>query len=105
MSFRHLFYSHVNTSWEISPVQAYSSPSFFYLLQSMLGYGLLIVFQTPPYIYIFSNFSTAISAAIITVRLRLCELIRCFSRQVTRTRNGIAGAQTVCVFYVKRETL
>lgn len=52
--------------------------------------------------YTFSNFPTAISAAIITVYLQLYEHMWYFSRYIIRTRNEVAGVQRKCTLYVNR---
>lgn len=53
-------------------------------------------------IYSSSNFSAAISVAMITGHLRLCEHVWRFARQITRTRDGLPGAQSICTFNVNR---
>lgn len=105
VSFCSLFCARLTMSWEASPVEARSSTSFFQLLQSIWCYIYPLVFQPSRDWWAFilcSQFSTAISAAIITVYLRLCEHMWRFPRQITRTRNGTAGAQSMCVFYANR---
>lgn len=53
-------------------------------------------------IYSFSNFSIAISVAMITGHLHLCEHVWLFARQITRTRDGLPGAQSMRTFDINR---